>query len=59
MKKEMFEIEIDTRQGKIYLTQPYPAGGEEHIVIIDPDQVDTLIKWLEEARAEIKGNPIS
>ena len=55
MEKEMFEININTDEGKILLTQPYPMSDVAPI-IIDTGQVDILIKWLKEAKAEYADN---
>jgi hypothetical protein len=37
--------------GKIHLTQS-TFGGDPAIVVISPDQVDVLVCWLQEAKAE-------
>jgi hypothetical protein len=55
MKKEMLEINITTNEGMIFISQPDPYNDYPPI-IINPDQVPILIKWLEEAKAEIEGN---
>jgi len=56
MDKEMFEIRVSTNKGKIFITQPVPMQDEPDSIIISPEQVDALIEWLKEARAELEGN---
>jgi len=59
MEKEMFEIRISTTdKGGILITQPYPAD-DDSVILIMPDQVDIVVKWLEEAKAEIESNRIT
>lgn len=56
MDKEMFEIRVTTAKGKIFIEQPVPLQDEPDKVIISPEQVDALINWLKEARAELEGD---
>ncbi len=53
MKKEMREISITTDEEKIFITQPVPMNDDDTVVIL-PEQVDILIEWLKEAKAEIE-----
>lgn len=52
--------EIEMHQLKVYLSdknyiciEQSDYGGDDTIIVIHPDQVDTLIKWLNEARNEL------
>lgn len=58
MKKFMHSVQVETdSDGNIRIVQDEhgsPDGG--HIVILTPEQVPTLIEWLNEAAKEIK-NP--
>ena len=56
MDKEMFEIRVSTDKGKIFITQPVPMQSEPDSIIISPEQVDALIEWLKEAKAEIESD---
>ena len=48
MKKNMYKIIVKTTSdGDIQIS------GEDDNIVISPDQVDTLIEWLEEAKAEL------
>jgi len=55
MDKEMFEIRVYTEKGEIFITQPVPMEDAPNSIIISPEQVDALIEWLKEARAELEG----
>ncbi|HPQ42948.1 MAG TPA: hypothetical protein PKZ42_01880 [Syntrophales bacterium] len=53
MKKEMTEICVETDdEGRISITQPATFEDGDTILIY-PDQVDILIKWLQEAKEEV------
>ncbi len=56
MDEEMFEIRVSTDKGKIFITQPVPMQNEPDSIIISPEQVDALIEWLKEAKAEYADN---
>ncbi len=48
MKKNMYKIVVKTTgDGDIQI------AGEDDSIVISPDQVDTLIEWLEEAKVEL------
>lgn len=53
-KMEQIKVEI-TKDGMISISQDDPYGDVGSIVIISPDQVVTLCKWLKEARAKLIG----
>ena len=57
MKKEMAAIRVTTDSGMIHISQPDPIDEITPLIIIPPDQVDVIVKWLQEAKAEIEGNP--
>ena len=54
--RKMEEVTVKTDGESIRITQPNPNAEIEEgdLIIISPDQVDTLCKWLKEARDEIK-----
>ena len=56
MDKEMFEVRVHTEKRKIFIEQPYVMQDEPNLVIISPEQVDGLIEWLKEAKAECADN---
>jgi len=51
MEKKMLAIEVRVEEGGlIRMTQE--DGGEGVCILVTPEQVDTLIGWLQEAKAE-------
>jgi len=56
MKKSMCEIKVETtNDGNILIVGPYDLSeGTNYSIEISPDQVDALIKWLREAKKELK-----
>jgi len=53
MKKQMEPISVETKNNRIFITQE-DYGQEESSICIAPDQVDTLINWLQKAKEEIE-----
>lgn len=51
MQKRMNPLTVVTRDGEIWIEQVY--GEDDCGVAINPDQLPTLIKWLQEAAEEI------
>lgn len=49
MEKEMINVSVSTQNEYIFITQKYNMGDEDTICL-HPDQVDLLIKWLQEAK---------
>lgn len=50
----MVEIRVETnKDGNIVITQPNPQE-DNSVIFVTPDQVNVLIKWLREAKKEIK-----
>jgi len=56
MEKKMEEIIVQTNNGLIEIVQPDNVDTETYPIIIHPDQVDLLSKWLHEARDELYKN---
>ena len=56
MNKTMLEVSVyTTNDGKIAIQAP--SGYEDSdTVLISPEQVDALTKWLREAKVELTGN---
>lgn len=52
-EKEMQQVKVYTDEKNFICIQQDNYGGDEAIIYINPDQVDTLIKWLNEARNEL------
>jgi len=47
-----------TEAGVIEIAQPYVYAEEEPKVLVHPDQVEVLIRWLQEAKEELsRGKP--
>jgi len=51
MKKEMEQVSVEAREGLVKIEQPDPSGNQDSIILLNPHQIDTLIKWLKEAKA--------
>lgn len=56
MDKEMFPVKVYTAERKIVIEQPDPIADATPFVMISPEQVDGLIEWLKEAKAELADN---
>ena len=57
MERKMESISVDTtEEGLIQIVQEHTSnlGGEDHVIIIFPEQVDTVCRWLKEARDSLK-----
>jgi len=51
----MEEVSVKTNEeGKILIVQDNPVGDHDDTIILEPDQVDVIIQWLQEAKAEIQ-----
>jgi len=53
MEKGMEAITVKTEKGMVWIEQPDYGGGSPR-VCIPPEQVDTLIAWLQEAKEELE-----
>jgi hypothetical protein len=55
MKKSMEPLKAGTTsEGQILIEQEFHGSDESQGVIVDPSQVDLLIQWLQEAKAELQ-----
>lgn len=55
MKKHMEEVSVQTNEeGKILIVQANAVGDHDDTIILEPDQVDEIVKWLQEAKAELE-----
>lgn len=58
-KKQMEQVEIYTsKEGYIVLSQPN-FGDDDSKIIIHPDQVGILIKWLQDLKRELKKSKVN
>jgi len=55
MKKRMETVEVSTSEGSVLITQPN-YGNDDVIISIPAEQIDALIKWLQEAKHELLGD---
>ena len=53
MHRTMHPVEVSVENGLIYITQE-SHGTYDQVVCLHPDQVDILIRWLQEARNELE-----
>jgi hypothetical protein len=51
MEKRMEPLVVSTKDGLVWIEQ---SGGEDAGIVLSPEQVPTLIKWLKEAAAELE-----
>jgi hypothetical protein len=47
--KRMTAVEVSVHDGDIYVSQLDPQGDNDQCVILHPEQVPVVIKWLREA----------
>lgn len=53
MERKMWPIKVEAdSQGFIRISQEIGTFEDEDTIIIHPDQVDLLIKWIDDARNE-------
>jgi hypothetical protein len=55
MDKNMFALNVYTTEADCIALQQV-LGEEAATVVISPDQIDTVIRWLREAKAELLRN---
>ena len=58
MEKRMEELIVSTKKGQIWIEQP-SMYQEEAPIVINKDQVDLLIRWLEEAKSELEKDDLT
>ena len=51
MEKRMEPLAVSTKGGQIWIEQS--DVGDDNGIVIDPAQVPTLVKWLQEAAEEL------
>jgi hypothetical protein len=56
MNKQMLEVSVKTtEEGMVEIIQEDPGMQDSSYVKLAPDQLDTVISWLKEAKAELVG----
>jgi hypothetical protein len=50
MHKSMLHLDVYTDEGRIIIDQPDPLGNVTTPIHLMPEQVDTLIAWLKDAK---------
>jgi len=53
-KKTAYEFEVTSEDGDILIQRSVSLGHEKEMIVIHPDQVDLLIRWLQEERASLQ-----
>ncbi len=48
----MYDISVSNQDDVIYIQQP-TLGEHSETVMLHPEQIDLLVRWLKEAKAEI------
>lgn len=56
MKKKMEDVEVETNAGRVMISQ-FCFGQNDSVVTLAPEQVDTLVEWLQEAKKELLTTP--
>ena len=55
MENKMWPIEVTkTEQGYIRISQDVGSFDEEESIMLHPDQIDLLVKWLNKAKDELQ-----
>jgi hypothetical protein len=42
------------KEGNILIEQEYVGNDQPNVIEITPDQVDVIVQWLQEAKAELQ-----
>ncbi len=57
MEKKMEAVTVYVSDdNNVCIKDDYDYGDEEHIIVLNPDQIDTIIQWLKEAKSEALQN---
>jgi hypothetical protein len=55
MEKRMEAVTVKTgKEGNILIEQEYVGNDQPNVIEITPDQVDVIVQWLQEAKAELQ-----
>lgn len=58
MKREMLYVSVETdKSGNIELSQYQEDSEDRDVISIIPEQVDILVRWLQDAKKETAGVP--
>jgi hypothetical protein len=49
MKKVMMPVEVRHEDGNVIIEQRDPLGNDDAMVVLTPDQIPLVVKWLGEA----------
>lgn len=52
MEKEMQSVKVYTSDSEHIVISQTNESGVENLIVIHPDQVDAITKWLKEAKQE-------
>ena len=52
MKKTMYDVSVTSEDEVIYIEQP-SIDDQSESIMLHPEQVDLVVKWLREAKNEI------
>lgn len=58
MKRNAESVEVSVSEGAVWIAQQLPEHPKESI-LLSPDQIDHVIEWLREAKAEAEKSPRS
>jgi len=53
MEKRAEQFAVSTNKDEIVISQERFGDDEDDIVVVTPEQIDLLIQWIQEARAEL------
>ena len=53
MEKRAEQFAVSTNDDEIVISQERFGDDEDDIVVVTPEQIDLLIQWIQEARAEL------
>jgi hypothetical protein len=57
LKRKMEPVAVWVEKGQVVISQQDTSAGDEQMVILSPDQIDTFVQWLQEAKAEALKGP--
>jgi len=52
--KEMKPVQVDVVDGRVNLIQLDPLGNHDATIVLNPEQVPLVIKWMREAARDVQ-----
>jgi hypothetical protein len=58
LKRKMEQVEVYVKRDQVFISQQDSSAGDEQMVVLSPHQIDILVQWLQEAKAEALEYPV-